>query len=234
MTNTPLDFNALMADSSLSLEHRTSYRFSVQSTLNMRCLAGLFIKKHKLSVAGWRIFSIIGRYEPVFPSVAAELSTMDVDKVTRAVDRLVEMNLVVRTSDTEDRRRVILRMSARGRTVYQEVESVGRAMEAELRSVLSAKEVAAFFATMDKIQAQGQRLFSGKDAWKKFMPAAAVKTPPVKSTPAKTPAAKTASARPAAAKRTAAKTATVKAETVKPAATRAKAAVPAAPRRKAD
>jgi DNA-binding MarR family transcriptional regulator len=157
MKRTPAD----LTDSALSLENRIPYRFSVLSTYNMRFLAGL-TKKFGLTAAGWRILSIIGRFEPIFPTVAAELSTMDADKVTRSVDRLVEMGFVLRSTDTEDRRRVILRLSARGRRIYETIEADVRALEAQLRSVLSAEEWQSFSTILDKLDAQGRRLFCGK------------------------------------------------------------------------
>jgi DNA-binding MarR family transcriptional regulator len=163
------DLDGLMSSDAFNLENRTSYRFSILSTLNMRCLAGMFTKKFKLSVAGWRVLSVIGRHETVFPGVVAELSTIDADKVTRAVDRLVEMGLVIRKTDSEDRRRVILRLSAKGQTVFNEVESTCRAMEAELRGVLTAKEWDSFSKALDKLDARSRELFVGPDAWKAIM-----------------------------------------------------------------
>jgi DNA-binding MarR family transcriptional regulator len=155
-------------NSDYSMEKRTAYRFSILSTLNMRCVAELYTRKHKLSTAGWRILSIIGRFEPVFPGVAGQLSTMDPDKVTRAVDRLVEMGLVVRNTDAADRRRVILCLSSKGHTVYDEIESASQEIEAELRSAVSAQEWAQFSAVLDKLEAQGKLLFTEEAAHARF------------------------------------------------------------------
>jgi DNA-binding MarR family transcriptional regulator len=163
------DLDSLMSSEAFNLENRTAYRFAILSTLNMRCLAGMFTKKFKLSVAGWRVLSVIGRHETVFPGVVAELSTIDADKVTRAVDRLVEMGLVIRKTDSEDRRRVILRLSAKGQTVFNEIESTCRAIESELRGVLTAKEWDNFSKTLDKLDARSRELFVGPDAWKAIM-----------------------------------------------------------------
>ncbi len=151
------------------LERRTGYRFSVISTWNMRCLAGLFTKKFGLTTAGWRLLSIIGRFEPIFPTRLAELSTLDADKVTRAADRLVDAGLVDRQTDAEDRRRVVMRLTARGRTVYDEIERASQQMEAALVSVLTKDELQAFNAAMDKLQAQARQIFAGKDAWKRIV-----------------------------------------------------------------
>lgn len=161
----PADY---LADPSLGVEARTAYRFSVLCTLNMRCLSDLYATKFKLSMAGWRVLSIVGRYERVFPSVVAELTTIEADKVTRAVDRLVEMGLALRTTDSSDRRRVILSLSASGQAVYAEIEAAARAMEAELCSVLTEEEWTGLSATLDKLAAHGKQIFADKDAWMDF------------------------------------------------------------------
>ncbi len=128
--------------------------------MNLRCMAGLYAKKHGLSAALWRIFSIIGRYEPIFAGVAGHLCTMEPDKVTRAVDRLVDMNLVVRSNDDADRRRVILRLSPRGRTVYGEIEQAFRELDAKWRRALTREEEKTFDALLDKLEAEAKVLFA--------------------------------------------------------------------------
>ena len=143
-----------------SLEKRLAYRFSILSTLNVRCIGSVYTKKFGLSTAGWRIMSIIGRFEPIFPGVAAQMSTMDADKVTRAVDRLVEMGYTIRNTDAADRRRVILCLTSRGRAVYEEIEELSQEMDAKWRSVLSKEEGATLDAVMDKLDARARELFT--------------------------------------------------------------------------
>ena len=94
---------------------------------------------------------------------------MDADKVTRAVDRLVSRGLVARKVDAEDRRRIVLRLTARGRRVHAEIEQVRRAIEERFLSVLSAEELARFNATLGKLEAQAARIFTGKGAWRELV-----------------------------------------------------------------
>lgn len=147
-------------DAHFSLERRLAYRFSMLSALNVRCVGSVYTKKFGLSTAGWRIMAIIGRYEPIFPGVAAQRSTMDADKVTRAVDRLVEMGYVIRNTDAADRRRVILCLTSRGRAVYEEVEELHQDMDAQWRVVLSKEENAVLDGFMEKLEARAVELFS--------------------------------------------------------------------------
>ena len=157
-----------MKANSLSLEHRLAYRFSILSARTTRCLGDLY-QQLGLTVGGWRTLSLIGRYEPIHPSSIAERTSVDADKVTRAVDRLVSKGLVARKVDAEDRRRIVLRLTARGRRVHAEIEQVRRAIEERFLSVLAPEELARFNATLDKLEAQAARIFAGKGAWRELV-----------------------------------------------------------------
>lgn len=153
------------SEADLDLEHRTAYRFAMLAEGSMRCLAGMFVPRFGLTVAGWRVMAIIGRYEPIFPLQVAQLATMQADKVTRAVDQLVEAGLVVRTIDAEDRRRIALRLTRRGRAIHDEIDQARRVIERRFLGVLSAAELRSFYAVMDKLDAHGRELFAGKASW---------------------------------------------------------------------
>ncbi len=161
----------------LDLEHRTAYRFSMLAAQSTRCMADLY-RKAGLTVGGWRTLSLIGRYEPIHPGRIAERTSVDADKVTRAVDRLVGKGFVARKVDAGDRRRIVLTLTARGRRVFTEIDAIRRAIEVQFLSVLSKDELARFNSTMDKLEAQSRRIFTGKGAWRALVPQAAVgKTP---------------------------------------------------------
>jgi DNA-binding MarR family transcriptional regulator len=124
-----------------------------------------------LTVGGWRTLSLIGRYEPISPGSIAARTSVDADKVTRAVDRLVAKGFVARRVDAADRRRIVLRLTARGLRVYTEIDKVRRAVEEKFLSVLTKDEFARFNALMDKLEAHARRIFTGKGAWRALVKA---------------------------------------------------------------
>jgi DNA-binding MarR family transcriptional regulator len=154
-----------LSNPALDLEHRTAYRFAVLSAMSTRSIADLY-RRHGLTVGGWRTLSLIGHYEPIYPSGIAERTSVDPDKVTRAVDRLVEKKLVTRKVDGADRRRVVLTLTARGRRVYAQIDRVRRVLEKEFLSVLTREELRSFNACLDKLEAQARRIFPRKKAAK--------------------------------------------------------------------
>ena len=154
-----------LPSSDYDLEHRVTYRLALLSARNTRSVLDLY-RKHGLTVAAWRALSLIGHHEPIHPSNISERSSVDPDKVTRAVDALVARGYVARNGDSRDRRRVVLTLTPRGRKVYVEIEGVRRRIEERFLGVLSAAEKRQFLALLGRLEEQGRRLFTGRDAWK--------------------------------------------------------------------
>jgi DNA-binding MarR family transcriptional regulator len=127
-------------------------------SMSVRATTGECARQLGLSTASWHILSVIGRHEPMFPSVAARLSAMDAEKVTRTVDRLVELGYVIRNTDAADRRRVILCLTPRGRTALNKLAKATRACDARWRSALTPEENSLLDAIVDKLRARAPQL----------------------------------------------------------------------------
>lgn len=158
-----------LANHNFDLERRSAYRFGLIADLSMQCLAEMFTRRHGLTVAMWQVLAIIGRYEPMYPSDVATRTAMHPDKVTRTVDGLVAGGWVERTPDTEDRRRIELRLTAKGQATHADIDHVRRILEAEFLGVLTDSEIRTFNGCMDKLEAQATALFRPKDAWKQIV-----------------------------------------------------------------
>lgn len=124
----------------LDLERRLSYRFSIFTAKIIRSVAAMYGPKYGLLPSGWKTMAAIGRYEPVSAKQVCTCTTVEPDKVSRAVDRLVELGFVNRTQDTADRRRVVLTLSSAGRIAYNDIERATRSAEMALLDGLSRSE----------------------------------------------------------------------------------------------
>lgn len=97
-----------------------------------------------MSAAAWRVMAHLGDdAQPMSAKDVAERAAMDSVSVTRALNQLEELGLLIRRIDTEDRRRVTLRLSKKGRTVYEEIVPVAVQVEQELLAGFSKDEQAA-------------------------------------------------------------------------------------------
>jgi len=77
------------------------------------------LKPLGLNVTRHRALAVIALLEPCTMSEAADLSAIDRTTMTRIVDQLVTRGLTERATPSEDRRQVVLTLTARGHAVYQ-------------------------------------------------------------------------------------------------------------------
>ena len=125
-----------MAAERLRLERFLPYRLSVLANTVSRALADSYEQRFGLSIPQWRVIAVLGPESELSASEIAERSVMDKVSVSRAVARLVADGRLLRTTDPDDRRRCVLRLSRRGRAIYQRIVPHACAYERELLRAL--------------------------------------------------------------------------------------------------
>jgi DNA-binding MarR family transcriptional regulator len=124
-----LDATVLMVD-----------RLATLSNLVNRGLARLYSVRFGLSIADWRVLTVITRCPGIPAQSVCELAAMDKVRVSRAVSRLLESGRIERRADKNDRRRSLLYATEEGLEVHAQAVPVARAYEAKLIAELSADE----------------------------------------------------------------------------------------------
>jgi len=153
-----------------ALEERSIYRFWLLVTQVQRCLAAYYVAKFGRPANAWRIFSVMGDRAEISPSEVARLTKLERDKITRIVDQLVAHKLMRRNQRSPDKRRVSLTLTAKGKRVQREFETMRRTIETEFLGALDAWEREALYRLLDKLQQRANVMFDGKQAWRKFDP----------------------------------------------------------------
>jgi len=148
------------------LDRRTSYRFSIIARRQTRCLAQMHSAELGLSVNGWKLLSVIDHFGPLSASEAGAHTSLEPAKVTRGIDALAEQGLVLRREDANDRRRIVLSLSAKGKRIHDKVEQVSRALERKLLSVLTPAERKTLDLALDKLERRSSEIFAADDAWR--------------------------------------------------------------------
>jgi DNA-binding MarR family transcriptional regulator len=124
----------------LRLEAFLPYRLSMVSNRMSARIADAYRSRFGLSVPEWRVMALLGREGGLTAADLVERSAMDKVAVSRAVARLAERNLVQAEGDLSDRRRRNLALSGAGVRIFEEIEPLALALEAEATSALSATE----------------------------------------------------------------------------------------------
>lgn len=128
----------------LDLTSFLPYRLSILSNTVSAAIARIYADRFGLSIPAWRVMAILAQHPGLSAAVVAERTAMDKVAVSRAVAQLLDAGHLERQFADEDRRRSVLKLSAKGWRVYDEVAPLARRKEAELLEPLSAADRAAF------------------------------------------------------------------------------------------
>jgi DNA-binding MarR family transcriptional regulator len=89
-----------------------------------------------LKVEDWRVLDYLAARRTVPMTDLAQATLITGPTLTRTVDRLVSRGLMYRTADVQDRRRVLVNLTARGRTLRSRLAAaVGDAEHAAFESL---------------------------------------------------------------------------------------------------
>jgi DNA-binding MarR family transcriptional regulator len=147
-------------DIRLDLEERSFYRFSIMATQINRAVARVYVRKYGPPANAWKILAVLNKYKVQSASELKTHSTLEMDKITRIVDNLVERGFVVRKQDQLDRRRVVIRLSPAGKRLARYLEDAIAAMEYEFLGALTATERRTFYELLEKLKARADQIFA--------------------------------------------------------------------------
>jgi DNA-binding MarR family transcriptional regulator len=126
----------------LALERFLPYRLSILSNTLSQQIARDYQQRFELSVTEWRVMAVLARYdgENLSARLVAERTAMDKVAVSRAVAGLVEAGRVARRTHDGDKRRSVLRLTAKGWKIHDAVAPLARAHERAVLQKLSREE----------------------------------------------------------------------------------------------
>jgi DNA-binding MarR family transcriptional regulator len=152
----------------LDLEHRSFYRLSLLATKINRAIANAYVKNIGRPANAWKVVTVLGGFGAMSASQIHSHTTLEMDKVTRIVDSLVEQGIATREQDKTDRRRVTVALSAKGKKVNSQLEEMIVAMEYEFMVILNRGERDALYDFLDRLQSRADQVFGGKRRWGSF------------------------------------------------------------------
>jgi DNA-binding MarR family transcriptional regulator len=129
----------------------------------------MYLERFGMTVSRWKVLVIIGRFAPMSAKDVAQRTSLEPEKVTRAVDGLVRQRYVIRRKDPQDKRRVILSLSPRGHEVFRESERIRYAIESEFLKVLGPDELRIFYGILNKLEKRAIQIFAGKRSWQRIL-----------------------------------------------------------------
>ncbi|WP_371126032.1 MarR family winged helix-turn-helix transcriptional regulator [Bradyrhizobium sp.] len=122
-------------------------------------------ERYGLDIPEWRVLATLGfRNEACSAQYISHCTRTHKSTISRAVTALMNRQLVERVENAEDRREFALRMTRKGKTLYEELIPRLLRREQEILSCLSAQERKDFAALLGKIERSLDLVQTAKDA----------------------------------------------------------------------
>jgi DNA-binding MarR family transcriptional regulator len=137
----------------LELERFLPYRLSILSNRVSQAIAREYQERFSLSMTEWRVMAVLARFngEGLSAREVAERTAMDKVAVSRALARLAAAGRVSRATHDGDKRRSVLRLTAKGWKIHDTVAPRARAHEREMLGLLTADERRVLTQVLDKL-----------------------------------------------------------------------------------
>ena len=139
------------ARDALRLDGFLPYRLSVLSNAVSRKIADMYEREFDISIWQWRIIAVLGESEGLTATQVAQRTLMDKPAVSRATSSLLERGIISRKSDSADRRKAALRLTAKGRGIYDAIIPRALAYERDLLASLSDEEARTLHALLTRL-----------------------------------------------------------------------------------
>lgn len=116
-------------------------------------LSAEYQERYGLDIPEWRVLATLGfRHDPCSAQYISHCTRTHKSTISRAVTALLKRRLVERVENEDDRREFRLRLTRKGRALYEELIPRLLHREQEILSCLSAKERKAFAGLLGKIE----------------------------------------------------------------------------------
>lgn len=145
-------------NSQFVLEQFLPYRLSILSNTVSNTIAREYRELFGLSIPEWRVMAVLGHFGPTSAGGVAERTAMDKVTVSRAVSQLTGQKFIKSETDPADRRRSILKLTARGARTHQKIVPLARVRESELAEALTVKERRSLDTLLSKLQQRASEI----------------------------------------------------------------------------
>ncbi|WP_219218770.1 MarR family winged helix-turn-helix transcriptional regulator [Variovorax boronicumulans] len=134
------------------------YRLSRLMAVTGRMVTRLCEGRFGITRREWRMLVTLAGLGELSSSQLAAHAELDRARTSKAVGSLVAKALVSRVALASDRRQVTLRLTERGRALYDELFPLVSAINAELAAALATAEAERFDTALQRLQARAERM----------------------------------------------------------------------------
>ena len=138
------------------LERSLTHRLHTLTKLTDRVTQAAYEQDAGIGFSEGRCLAAIGAFSPLSVNDLARLANLNKAQASRAAQTLVGQGLVLKTTQPNDKRGVVLSLSQTGQTVWQRLSAVIAQRNEAIASCLSDTEREALSALLDKLVSHAQ------------------------------------------------------------------------------
>jgi DNA-binding MarR family transcriptional regulator len=137
----------------LDLFRFTPFRLNRLAAEVSMALSSEYHERYGLDIPEWRVLATLGfRNGACSAQYISDCTRTHKSTISRAVTALMQRQIVERVENADDRREFALRLTRRGKTLYEELIPRLKRREQEILSCLSAQERREFVHLLGKIE----------------------------------------------------------------------------------
>jgi DNA-binding MarR family transcriptional regulator len=145
-------------DSSTILESFWPFQLGVVANRVSQAIAKIIDRKFDLHIPEWRMLVALVNHPPCSANEVGNRTSMDRARVSRAQQRLVDLKLITAVEDPADKRRVVLRLTEKGRQITEALVPNALKTAEWLAEVLDAGERRQLERILDKFLKRTEEL----------------------------------------------------------------------------
>ena len=142
----------------MNLQTFLPYRLAVVTDAVSRALAAVYADRFKLTRDQWRVIAQLADERELKATELGTHTSLPKMQVSRAVTGLERDGLIARVADPDDRRNLVVRLTAAGRALYRKIEPIVLEREAFLLAALSTEERAALTRALARVEERARQL----------------------------------------------------------------------------
>lgn len=133
------------------LQDYLTYRIATLAQMINRDSARITARHWNLSLPKYRVLAILGASPDISLRDLTLRAHMDKGQISRVVTEMEKDGLLLRTPDTNDGRRLLLKLSAEGARLFAQTTKLTNARQHEIMSALEPEELQVFYSALEKL-----------------------------------------------------------------------------------
>lgn len=142
----------------LNLAQFFPYKLAKLQAIISDSIAEIYMGEFNLSKQEWRVLAILANESSLTAKQIGNKADIDKMSASRAINKMVESSLLTKISNIKDKRSSLLKLTAQGENLYNQLAPLVKEREQKLLSILTSQELSTINTVFTKLEIQAQKI----------------------------------------------------------------------------